>query len=395
MVKTMSENERMKWVQSPIIPIVGDMARSRPGTISLGQGVVHYGPPPQAVAQIGAFLEDEENHKYHAVEGIASLRTEIRQKLARENGIHLDDSANGRPVCVTAGANMAFNNALLAIADPGDEIILLTPYYFNQEMAVRMANCRPVSVPTDQRYQPDVEAIRRAVTDRTRAVVTISPNNPTGAVYPEATLRKINRLCRDRNIYHISDEAYEYFLYDGARHFSPGSEPESAEHTISLFSLSKAYGFASWRIGYMVFPARLEVSIKKIQDTILICPPVVSQCVAAGALSVGSSYCRPYLAGMAEVRQVLLQELARLGPLCTIGQADGAFYFLLRIDTRLDEMTLVRRLVDDHGVAVIPGRAFGLTDGCYLRVSYGALQKETAVEGIGRLVSGLKTICGA
>ncbi len=399
MVKAMNENERMKGVQSPIIPIVGDLARGRPGTISLGQGVVHYGPPRQAVAQIDAFLEDGENHKYHAVEGTAPLRTEIRRKLAQENGICLDDPANGdsadgRRVCVTAGANMAFNNALLAIADPGDEIILLTPYYFNQEMAVQMANCRPVLVPTDDRFQPDVEAIGRAVTDRTRAVVTISPNNPTGAVYPEATLRKINRLCRDRNIYHISDEAYEYFLYDGARHFSPGSEPESEGHTISLFSLSKAYGFASWRIGYMVFPERLEVSVKKIQDTILICPPVVSQCVAAGALRVGSSYCRPYLTGMTEVRQILLQELARLGPLCTIGQADGAFYFLLKIETRIDEMTLVRRLVDEHGVAVIPGQAFGLSDGCYLRVSYGALQKETAVEGIGRLVSGLKTLCG-
>ncbi|HYW79855.1 MAG TPA: pyridoxal phosphate-dependent aminotransferase, partial [Thermoguttaceae bacterium] len=385
-------------VQAPIIPIVGDMARGRPGTISLGQGVVHYGPPPQAFAQLDTFLEDGENHKYHAVEGIPSLRTEIRRKLDRENGIGLDgpdgDGSDGRQVCVTAGANMAFNNALLAIADPGDEIILLTPYYFNQEMAVRMASCRPVLVPTDDRYQPDIKAIARAVTERTRAVVTISPNNPTGAVYPEATLREINRLCRDRNIYHISDEAYEYFLYDDAKHFSPGSESESASHTISLFSLSKAYGFASWRIGYMVYPERLETSVKKIQDTILICPPVVSQTVAAGALRVGSSYCRPYLAGMSEVRQILMDELARLGSLCTTGQADGAFYCLLKIDTQLDEMTLVRRLVEEHGVAVIPGQAFGLGDGCYLRVSYGALQKETAVEGIGRLVSGLKTICG-
>ena len=281
------------------------------------------------------------------------------------------------------------------MADAGDEIVLLTPYYFNHEMAIRMADCRPVCVPTDRQYQPDLEALARAMTDRTRAVVTISPNNPTGAVYGEASLRAINELCRRRGIYHISDEAYENFTYGHARHFSPGSIPESAAHTISLYSLSKAYGFASWRIGYMVFPARLEVSVQKIQDTILICPPVVSQYVATGALQVGSSYCRRQLPELAEVREILLSSLEPLGDACTVPRTEGAFYFLLKIATDLDEMELVRRLIAEHGVAVIPGQAFGTQDGCYLRVAYGALQKETAVEGIGRLASGLKTILGA
>src|SRR5438093_284653 len=93
-----------------------------------------------------------------------------------------------------------------------------------------------------------------ALTPKTRAVVTISPNNPTGAVYPEAALREVNAICREHGLYHIHDEAYEYFVYDGAKHFSPGSIPGAATHTISLYSLSKAYGFASWRIGAMVIP---------------------------------------------------------------------------------------------------------------------------------------------
>ena len=172
---------------------------------------------------------------------------------------------------------MAFVNAVLAVADPGDEIILLAPYYFNHEMAVAMAGCRPVVVPTDARYQLRLDAIAPAITPRTRAVVTISPNNPTGAVYPEADLRAVNELCAARGVYHIHDEAYEYFTYDGAAAFLAGSIAGAAPHTISLYSLSKAYGFASWRIGYMVIPDALFEAVNKIQDTKLICPPLVSQ----------------------------------------------------------------------------------------------------------------------
>src|SRR5206468_4588239 len=139
----------------------------------------------------------------------------LEGKLARENGIRL--AAQNR-LLVTAGGNMAFMNAVLAITDPGDEIILQTPYYFNHEMAVTMASCRPILIATDENYQLRPSAIRDAITPRTPAVVTISPNNPTGAVYPEAALREVNQICRDRGIYHIHDEAYEYFTYDGARH---------------------------------------------------------------------------------------------------------------------------------------------------------------------------------
>src|SRR5262249_18275058 len=156
------------------------------------------------------------------------------------------------------------------------ELVLQVPYYFNHEMAITMASCQPVLVPADSNYQLQPKLIRAAITKRTKAVVTVSPNNPTGAVYPEDALREVNQLCRDHGIYHIHDEAYEYFTYNGARHFSPGSIPGAEAYTISLYSLSKAYGFASWRIGYMVAPNHLIEAINKIQDTILICAPVIS-----------------------------------------------------------------------------------------------------------------------
>ena len=382
-------NSRMDRVQLPLIPVVSELIRNNPGTISLGQGVVNYPPPASAIASLQDFLANPSNHLYQAVTGIEPLTKAIAHKLATDNQIELNEQ---NAVVVTAGSNMAFLNAILAITQAGDEIILNTPYYFNHEMAMTMANCHPVLVNTTNKYQLDLEAIDRAITPKTKAIVTISPNNPTGAVYPAADLKAVNDLCRDRNIYHISDEAYEYFIYDGIKHTSPGSFAKSADHTISLFSLSKAYGFASWRIGYMVIPKRLLLPVKKVQDTNLICPPVVSQYAAVGALTAGKSYCQQHLAEIAKVRAVVAKQLDSIRDICAIAPADGAFYFFLKLNSPIDDMELVKRLVEQYKVAVIPGSTFGM-NGCYLRVAYGSLQLSTAEAGIERLTRGLRAIC--
>jgi aspartate/methionine/tyrosine aminotransferase len=380
---------RIQAVQTPIIPVVGELIRAHPGTVSLGQGVVHYGPPREALDGIAHFLNDPNAHKYGPVAGIPPLLEALGEKLAAENGIRLND---GNALVVTAGGNMAFMNAVLALTDPGDEVILPTPYYFNHEMAVTTANATPVLVPTDDLYQLRLDALEAAITPRTRALVTVSPNNPTGAVYPEGTLRAVNALCKDRGIVHLHDEAYEYFTYGGAAHFSPASIPGSEGHTVSLFSLSKSYGFASWRIGYMVVPAHQLGPVKKIQDTILICPPLVSQYVALGALGAGSAYCKEKLRSIAEVRRIVEGALKALEPFCEVPPADGAFYFFIKVHTTLSDMEVVERLVKEHRVAVIPGSTFGTTGGCTLRVAYAALERETVEEGIGRLVKGLREI---
>jgi aspartate/methionine/tyrosine aminotransferase len=379
---------RMSAIQSPIIPIVAEWIRQSPGTISLGQGVVNYPPPESAIAAVTQAFANPQNHKYQAVEGIPELVDTIGQKLQQDNQIPV--TADQR-IIITAGSNMAFVNMVLAITQPGDEIILQTPYYFNHEMAIGMASCKAVLVPTDGNYQLQLNKIKAAITEKTRAIVTISPNNPTGAVYPREDLLAVNQLCREAGIYHISDEAYDYFTY-GVSHVSPGSFPNSADHTISLFSLSKAYGFASWRIGYMVIPAHLHESVRKIQDTILICPPVASQYAALAALQAGRSYCQPKIKQIAVVRETVLGLLEPLRSSCEIPEANGAFYFFLKVDTTLSAMTLAERLVREYQVAVIPGETFGMSDGCYLRVAYGALDKETAIEGIGRLVQGISRL---
>ncbi len=280
----------MRAVGSPVILDVALLIEANPGTISLGQGVVHYGPPPQALEAVSRFGHEVADNHYQGFNGIPELVSGLERKLAVENAIRVGADQG---LVVTAGSNMAFFHIVLAICDPGDEVIIISPFFFNHEMAIRMASCRPVLVPADDRYQPQLDLIRDAVSRHTRAIVTISPNNPAGAVYPREDLVKINRLCAERGLYHISDEAYEHFTYENAEHFSPGSIEGNAPHTISLFSFSKTYGLASWRVGYMVTPAHLLEALDKIQDTILICPPVVSQRAAVGALRGGPNTAGP------------------------------------------------------------------------------------------------------
>ncbi len=382
-------HSRMDAVQAPIVPVVADWIRQNPGTISLGQGVVRYGPPAAALDAARAALDDPALSHYSDVTGLPELIDRIVLKLEQENGVRVGED---RRVMVTAGANMAFVHAIAAITEPGDEVILPVPFYFNHDMAIDMAGCRAVPVPTDASYQLRMGAIRAAITPRTRAIVTISPNNPSGAVFPEASLRAVNALCAERGLYHIADEVYEYFTYASARHVSPSSFGGSADHTFSIYSLSKAYGFAGWRIGYIVYPAHLASAMVKAQDTVLVCPPVVSQIAAAAALESGRAYCEPFVEELATVRRVVLDALTALGPMCEVPSSDGAFYVLLRVHTDRDPMAVAEQLIRDHRVAVIPGPAFGVVRGCSLRIAYGALAPATVREGVGRLVDGLQTL---
>lgn len=377
-------------VQTPIIPTVGEWVRNNPGTLSLGQGMVAYPPPVETLTAIQQFGVQASDNFYGSSLGDGALIGLIGHKLKQENNL---DCSRGYRVMVTAGANMAFLNVVLAILDPGDEVILPLPYYFNQEMAIRMVNAVPVSVPTDASYQLQVDAIAAAITPKTRAIVTVSPNNPTGAVYPEASLRAVNRLCSEHGLYHISDEAYENFVYGDAQHFSPGSIEGAEPHTISLFSLSKAYGFASWRIGYAVVPEALLPALLKVQDTNLICPPLITQKAAEAALAVGSGYCKAQLPHLQQVRGHVLAALQQSSAICPATPAQGAFYQLVKLNTERNDLDVVHALIRDYKIAAIPGCAFGLQEGAYLRLSYGMLDLERSKLAMARLLAGLAALC--
>jgi aspartate/methionine/tyrosine aminotransferase len=289
---------------------------------------------------------------------------------------------------------MAFLQAVLAVADPGNEFILPAPYYFNQEMALKMCGCVPVLVPTDESYQLDLDALAAAITPRTRAIVTVSPNNPSGAVYPPAALAAVNALCKAHGIYHFSDEAYEYFCFDGARHFSPASLPAAAGHTLSFFSFSKGFGMASWRVGYLLYPDHLAEAMNKVQDTNLICAPVVSQLVALAATAAGRPAVAAHLDELAQVREIVHQRLRTLGSLAGFVGTQGAFYVLLRLPPVADPLAFSRSMVEGFKVATVPGFAFGLDprQGNYQRLSFGALDRSAVTEGVDRFVAAVTAL---
>lgn len=384
---------RMDAVETPIIPAIAALVRDNPGTISLGQGVVNYGPPAQAIAALPGLMGDIQLNKYQAVLGYPALVDALKQKLADENNVRIGADSM---VMVTAGSNMAFLNCVLAIADAGDEFILPMPYYFNQEMAVRMCGCVPVPVPVNDDWTLNVEALAAAITPRTRAIVTVSPNNPTGAVYSQESLTAVNRLCAEKGIYHFSDEAYEYFTYEGVKHFSPASLPGASKHTFSFYSMSKNYGMASWRLGYVVFPADLFDAMNKVQDTNLICAPVPSQLLALEVLKFGRAWVQPKVDALATVRQNVYQALDTLGDLIQYPKTQGAFYVLMKLPGlkgSADALDFNRAMAVNHKVVSIPGFAFGLTetqDANYQRLSYGALESASVTEGVQRYVKAVK-----
>jgi aspartate/methionine/tyrosine aminotransferase len=381
---------RIDSVDTPIIPTVAALVRDNPGTISLGQGVVRYGPPADLIRALPERMADSLLHRYQAVGGITPLIEAIAGKLRDENGI---EPARGLQIMVTAGSNMAFLNTVLALGDPGDEFILPLPFYFNQEMAIRMAGCIPVGVPTLPSYQLDLAALERAITPRTRAIITVSPNNPTGAVYPEADLRAVNAMCAARGLYHFSDEAYEYFTFDGARHFSPASIPGAERHTLTFQSFSKGWGMASWRCGHVVYPADLAEAMNKVQDTNLICAPVISQLLALESMRLGRGAIESELQSLASVRRQVHAALASLDGLASFPRTEGAFYVLIKLPGVSDPLGFTRAMVERHRVAAIPGFAFGLSDtqtANYQRLSFGSLDAATVAEGVQRFIAAVR-----
>lgn len=388
-VSGLRESRRIAAVQQPVIPTVGRWVRSTPGVISFGQGMVGYAPPPEAIEAARRFGNEATDHRYGPVEGLPELADALEAKLAAENNIHVKP---GSRLVISAGSNMSFMNAIFAIVDTDDEVIIPAPFYFNHEMGVMIAGAKPVIVRTRPDYQLDLDAIADAITPRTRAIVTVSPNNPTGVVFPEGALREVNALCAGHGLFHIHDEAYEHFTYGSAKSFSPGSIDGAAAHTISMFSFSKGFGMASWRVGYMVAPDPLWDAINKIQDTELVCPPAVSQYAALAALKAGRAYPQASLPHLDRLRQRIFTALNREDVPCSAPAADGAFYFFARVRTTLSPMEVTERLIKEHKVAVMPGSAFGMSDGCYLRISYGMLGEATATEGLKRLTTGLKAL---
>ena len=385
-------SSRMRAVQAPIIPIVGRWTRETPGTISLGQGLVSYGPPAEALeARSRRSARASDDHRYGPVEGQPELVDAIERKLAAENGIGVRPDSR---VVVTAGGNMAFFNAVLAVDRsrrrgrlPGAVLLQPRDGHRHGRRAARCP-CRRASG-----YQLDVDAIARAdhaAHARGRHDLAEQPERrrlPRGR--PARGERAVRRDAASTT---STTRSTSTSPTTAPTHVSPGSFAGAAAHTITLSSLSKAYGFAGWRIGYMVIPEALFDAVNKIQDTNLICPPTISQAAALAALRVGRAYCEPMVRQLADVRRMVLRRTpSARRPLRGARRSRRVLLPGPRAHVPMPVLTLVERLIREHRVAVIPGERFGL-DGTVVRVSYGALDAASVGEGIGRFVEGVRRL---
>jgi aspartate/methionine/tyrosine aminotransferase len=375
-----------KIQEAPIVKLIAD-SNVPSEVVDLGQGVPFYGPPREAIRAAAGALDKESGFKYSPDAGKASLRQTIAEKLASENRVDADSDNN---IMVTAGANQAFVNAILCLTRPGDHVLVLSPYYFNHVMAVELAGCKPVIVDTDSDFQPLVECIGRCITKRVRAVVLVSPNNPTGAVYSKDALREIGALCAENDLYLITDETYEHFVYDDAKHVSALELDKSIEYTISLFSFSKSYGMSGYRIGYAVFPKHLYTEMLKVQDTVTICAPSPLQIAAEAAMKLGAAYPRQFIPRIEKARKIFIERLAGFD-FVEMPVTKGSYYFMLRLKTKKSDWDIAKRLIEEYGVITIPGQVFGAKYPA-LRIAYANVDESLAAKGASRLTRGLKDV---
>jgi len=308
--------------------------------------------------------------------GLLKLREEIVGKLKRDNKIE----ANAAQVLVTVGAIEGLSAAVMAVIDPGDEVILPSPTYSTHIRIVTIALGKPVLVPTieEDGFALDIESIKKAITPRTKAILYCSPSNPTGTVFSEKQLRQIAEIAMENNLVVITDEAYEYFTFDDHKHFSIASIPEMKKNVISCYTFTKTYAMTGWRIGYLHADEELIPQITKAHIPFAICTPVVSQYAALGALQ-GSQDCvvkfrEHYLA----TRNLMCERLDNLSSVFDYQKPGGSYLMFPRIllDEGKDSTSFCIKLLREGKVSTTPGIAFGPTGQSHLRLSFCVSEEE-------------------
>ena len=379
--------ERVLNITAPPIELLNsrmaELTAAGADVISLGQSVPWFAPPPEVRAAVAESLRSSEIDVYSDVVGLPELRDAVSRKLAELNGIAADPATN---IIITPGSNQAFIVALLTLVEPGDEVLLPSPYFFNHQMAIALCGARAVEVPLDEEegFQLRIQDVEPLVSAKTRAIMINSPNNPTGAVYRKEEMTGLVEFLVERGIYVISDEAYETFCFDGAEHFSPGSVADTAERVITLGSFSKTFGMTGWRVGYLVADAEICRQAVKVQDSMVICAPVVSQIAALAALRHSSEFVTDHLSELARRRALLIERLDAVKAL-SWRPTGGAMFAFLRADVGRDSWDLTYDILKEAHVLVIPGASFGRGGEGFLRVSYGSSERDRLEEALDRL----------
>ncbi len=325
------------------------------GAVNLSQGFPDFAAPEEVKEAARRAISGDVN-QYAITWGARSLRQAIAAKFTRLYGVPVDPE---REVTVTCGSTEAMIATLLAVLDPGDEVVILEPFYENYGPDAILSGATPRFVkmrPPDWTF--DRDEMRRAFSGRTRAIIVNTPNNPTGKVFTRDELLFIASLCREHDALAITDEIYEHILYDGAGHIPMATLPGMAERTVTINGMSKTYSVTGWRVGWAIAPPALTAAIRKVHDFLTVGAAAPLQEAGALALALPDEYYVALAAGYTRRRDRLLPILQRAGLRTHVPR--GAYYVMTEIDGLgwEDDVAFARHLVETIGVAVVPGSSF-------------------------------------
>jgi len=326
--------------------------------VNLAQGFPDFDAPAELLQAAAKAMRDGFN-QYAITWGSPRLRAAVAEKFAWYNGVEVDPDAH---ITVTCGATEAMMAALLAIVDPGDEVIIFEPFYENYGPDTLLSGAVPRYVSLnlgDPECGFDPDQLRDAFTEKTKAIIINTPHNPAGKVFTRAELSLIADLCQKHDVLAVTDEVYEHLLYDGRKHVSIASLEGMAERTVTINSMSKTYSVTGWRVGWAIIKNRdVTNGIRRAHDFLTVGAAAPLQ--EAGVVALG--FPREYYARTAEMyrrkRDHLLGILTKLGFRCVIPR--GAYYIMTEFDalSSADDVTFAHSLVKDVGVATVPGSSF-------------------------------------
>lgn len=396
----MSISERARNLSSsPTLAITAKAAQMKAdgiNVISFGAGEPDFDTPENikaaAIQSIKAGFT-----KYTPSSGIDELKTAIIRKFACDNGLEYLKSE----VVVSVGAKHSLYNAMLALVNPGDEVIIPAPYWVSYPEQAKLAGGVPVLVETDESTGliATAEMIESVLSPKSKLLVLNSPSNPSGAIYSRKQLQEIADLAVSRGLYVLSDEIYEKIIYDGNEHVSIASlGREIRERTVTVNGLSKSYSMTGWRLGYAGAPKEIAAAMTKIQDHSTSNPVSFAQKGAVEALNGPQDQVRKMLIEFNKRREVIVEKLCAIpGITCTVPA--GAFYVLPNISGLIGKSSggrtitgsdsLAEYLLEDAKVAVVPGSAFGVPD--YIRLSY-ACSMESIKAGLDRIAEAVERL---
>ena len=334
--------------------------------IDVSQAAPTYPPAQELRDHIAAVAQSVATATYTDQQGIPSLR----EALARTLTADYDAPVAVEQVAVTAGCNQAFCLAMLALTDPGDEVIMPLPTYFNHDMWLRSQDVRPVYIEPGPDMMPDPDDAAAAVTPATRAIALVTPNNPTGAVYPPALIERFFELARSRGLALVIDETYREFRDDSEPPHTLFSRPDWSDTLIHLYSFSKAYCMAGYRIGCMATNPALLRETLKIADCVALCPSHIGQLAANYCLEHLDDWKREYRRTVRDRVAYAARRLREANTGFEVVSSGGYFVYLRHPFTDRTSVEVGRSLAEDHGILCLAGSMFGPGQDRYLRLAF-------------------------